>query len=119
MVGPMGLMGAPIIACFGWFYFPFVFTGYGIALIWWKNTTMSRKSFCLLLPICAAGVFAVVGVKEQGSLVQSILGNVLGAFISGVIGLLVLTKDQKRESNHQMLSTTMPPEICAGSVKKL
>ena len=92
-MGPMGFFAAPVIALFGWPFFPVVLVCFaGAALGWRCRAWSNRYGYCLTLAVLAAVLFALIGLKEEGHAVRDIIGYAFGAFIPGFLGLLFLTR---------------------------
>ncbi len=100
MMGPIGFVSAPVLALFGWFYFPIVLAGHFAVRRIWRETAFPRIPFCLLLATCAALLFCLIGIKEEGKFAQSVAGYFVGAFISGCMSLWFLTSDREEQVEH-------------------
>ncbi|MCE0496703.1 MAG: hypothetical protein LV481_01975 [Methylacidiphilales bacterium] len=92
-MGPMGFFAAPVLALFGWPFFPVVLISFaGAALGWHCRVWNNRRRYCLTIAFLAAALFALIGLKEEGKVVLDTIGYALGAFIPGLLGLLFLTR---------------------------
>jgi hypothetical protein len=69
--GVNGILGAPFLMIFGWFYFPVVFGLTAIAYDCWQRFFSKKPHGQIYLTLIggaiAAGLFSLIGIKEEGS----------------------------------------------------
>jgi hypothetical protein len=69
--GVNGILGAPFLMIFGWFYFPVVFGLNAIAYDCWQRFFSKKPHGQIYLTLIggaiAAGLFSLIGIKEEGS----------------------------------------------------
>jgi hypothetical protein len=88
---PISFFAGPIIALFGWPYFPVVLLLHICAwfalprLGYWRGFPWAGALF-------AATLFAVIGVKEDGAKLHFALAYFIAAFISGYLSCRLLAR---------------------------
>ena len=92
--GPLCFLAGPIIALFGWFYFPIVLLLHVSA--WFASSRANlwlrhRWVFPLAGSLFAAILFAIIGVKEQGHVLHYTVANSLAAFASAWFSCWLIT----------------------------
>jgi hypothetical protein len=91
--GIWGFVGGPILMLFGWFYLPIVI---GLHFIGWVTFTRlsafrhQKLIFCIAGSTLAAGLFASVGIRQQGSEFYYAASFALAAGISASLSCLMI-----------------------------
>lgn len=80
--GPIGLLAGPCLMLFGWFYAPIVIGLHFLAWIIWprfRSIDHGRMLFGLAGTLVGACLFAVIGIKEEGSLLRYTISYAVAA----------------------------------------
>jgi hypothetical protein len=86
--GVDGILAAPFLMIFGWFYFPVVFGLNAIALDSWQRffskKPHGRAYLTLIGATTAAGLFSLIGIKEEGSERLYTVGYAISASVAAI-----------------------------------
>jgi hypothetical protein len=87
--GFYGVLGAPFLMIFGWFYFPIIVILQAAAVYGWRffvPVPHGRVYFILIGMAAASVLFSLIGIKEQGSewryTIAYVIASSVAAFIS-------------------------------------
>ena len=90
--GGEGVLAAPFLMIFGWFYFPVVLGLNAIAFDSWhrffSKKAHSRAYLTLIGGAIAAGLFSVIGIKEEGSERLYAVGYTMAASVAAMVSCL-------------------------------
>ena len=96
--GVEGVLGAPFLMIFGWFYFPVVFGLNAVAFESWERffskTPHGRVYLTLIGGAAAAALFSVIGIKIQDSEPPSAVGYALGASVAAMATCLWISRER-------------------------
>lgn len=93
--GPIGLVAGPILMLFGWFFVPVVIVLHGVAwLIWplFEKRRYGRYHFAACGALAGACVFALIGIKEVGSVAYYTAANAIAAAAAAFPSCLVIAR---------------------------
>lgn len=112
-MGWIGFLGGVCLMFFGWFYAPIIFIGY-IMLVWlWRRLgETSRVPICIGGSLAGATLFAVIGIKEEGSILRFTFGYFLGAALPAFLSLWFLTRKENAPEPHG--GVERPATVAAG-----
>lgn len=103
--GFYGFIGAPVLMCFGWFYFPVILVLEGIAFwAWhyWKKRSYGRGYFFLVAGIIGGIVFSLIGIKEVGSEWKWTIAYAVSAFIAAQVSCFLISRNSSRCDTSQL-----------------
>jgi len=96
--GVQGVLGAPFLMIFGWFYFPVVFGLNAVAFEFWERffsrMPHGRAYLTLIGGVVAAALFSVIGIKIQDSEPPSTVGYALGASVAAMATCLWISRER-------------------------
>jgi hypothetical protein len=101
--GVWGVLAAPFLMIFGWFYFPVVFGLNAIAFDCWQRffskKPYGRTYLTLIGGAIAAGLFSVIGIKEEGSERLYTAGYAIASSVAAMASCLWISSQSSAESD--------------------
>jgi len=99
--GAIGILAAPVLMIFGWFYFPLVFGLHVIALGCWQQAFSIRPHgqiyFTLIGAVIAAALFASIGIKEEGSERLYTAGYAIASSVAAMASCIWISSQRRTE----------------------
>jgi hypothetical protein len=99
-----GVLAAPFLMIYGWFYFPVVFRLNAIAFDSWQRFFSSRPNgrtyLTLIGGAIAAGIFSFIGLKEEGSERLYTAGYAIAASIAAMATCLWISSQNQNSDKH-------------------
>jgi hypothetical protein len=98
--GFYGVLGAPFLMVFGWFYFPIIVILQAAAFYGWRFfIPVPHGRVYLIGMVAASALFSLIGIKEQGSEWRYTIGYIIASSVAALISCIWISSRGPTLSN--------------------